>query len=431
MTRRVAVIGGAASPNGKLQTAADAPLQALEHEILAPLVIDAMAAAGLPKEEIDALVFAMCRPYTLQKYFATFMANYLRLPLKGTIMEVLGNGMTGGMAFDEAVNTVALGHADVALALGINMESQAASADHAMSTMRATGDVDFHTIFGFTPIAWYAMDAVRYMHEHGATRAELASVAVKDRRHASLNPIAQFKKPLTLEEVLAARPIVEPLGLYEVPPRGDGAVCLVVCAEEVAKATGRPYALVRGRGFFHEGAHQINEVPNDMTAFVSAQGAAAAAYQSAGITRGRSRSGGALRTLHDRAGARRRGAGADAARQGRRAGRRRRDRARRPHPDLHLGRLPVARPSRLRHGTADDLRAVGAAHPSRRRAAGAQRPPRRRQLRARQLQRRAGPHPGGRGMSLAVHRCARQRVPGRRASAPSPSRSGTRWPRGA
>ena len=284
MTRRVAVIGGAASPNGKLQSAADAPLQTLEHEILAPLVIDAMAAAGLPKEEIGALVFAMCRPYTLQKYFATFMANYLRLPLKGTIMEVLGNGMTGGMAFDEALNAVALGHADVALALGINMESQAVSAEHMMTTMRAVGDVDFHSIFGFTPISWYAMDAVRYMHEFGATRAELASVAVKDRRHASLNPIAQFKKPLTLEEVLAARPIVEPLGLYEVPPRSDGAVCLVVCAEDVAKATGRPYALVRGRGFLHEGAHQINEVPNDMTAFVSAQGAAAAAYRSAGIT---------------------------------------------------------------------------------------------------------------------------------------------------
>ena len=284
MTRRVAVIGGAASPIGKLQTAAGAPLQALEHEILAPLVIDAMAAAGLPKEEVGAIVFAMCRPYTLQKYFATFMANYLRLPLKGTIMEVLGNGMTGGMAFDEAVNAVALGHADVALALGINMESQASSAEHMMTTMRAVGDVDFHSIFGFTPISWYAMDAVRYMHEFGATRAELASVAVKDRRHAALNPIAQFRKPLTLEEVLAARPIVEPLGLYEVPPRSDGAVCLVVCAEDVAKAMGRPYALVRGRGFFHEGAHQINEVPNDMTAFASAQGAAAAAYRSAGIT---------------------------------------------------------------------------------------------------------------------------------------------------
>ena len=283
MTRRVAVIGGAASPIGKLQTAADAPLQALEHEILAPLVIDAMATAGLPKEEVGALVFAMCRPYTLQKYFATFMANCLRLPLTGTIMEVLGNGMTGGMAFDVAVNTVALGHANVALALGINMESQAASAEHAMSTMRATGDVDFHTIFGFTPIAWYAMDAVRYMHDFGATRAQLASVAVKNRRHAGLNPIAQFRKPLSLEEVLTARPIVEPLGLLEVPPRGDGAVCLVVCAEEVAKATGTPYALVRGRGFFHDGSHQLSDVPNDMIAFCAAQRAAAAAYGAAGI----------------------------------------------------------------------------------------------------------------------------------------------------
>jgi acetyl-CoA acetyltransferase len=281
--RRVAILGAAASPNGKLQRAADAPLQVLEHEILAPLVIEAMATAGLPKEEVDALIFAMCRPYTLQRYFATFMAHYLRLPLKGATLEVLGNGMTGGLAFDLAVNTVAVGQADVALALGINMESGAASADHAMSSMRATGDVDFHTIFGFTPIAWYAMDAARYMHEFGATREELASVAVKNRRHACLNPIAQFRKPLSLKEVVAARPIVEPLGLYDVPPRGDGAVCLVVCAEELAKAAGQPYAVVRGRGFFHEGAHQISEVPNDMTAFVAAQRAAAAAYGAARI----------------------------------------------------------------------------------------------------------------------------------------------------
>ncbi|MDP2377059.1 hypothetical protein [Reyranella sp.] len=169
---------------------------------------------------MDALCFAQCRPYTLQKYFPTFLANYLRLPLRGTIVEVMGNGMTGGLAFDEAVNVVAMGRADVALALGVNMESQANAAEHAMSTMRATGDVDFHTMFGFTPIAWYAMDAARYMHDYGVTRAELASVAVKDRAHAALNPIAQFRKPLSLEEVLAARPIVEPLGLFEVPPRG-------------------------------------------------------------------------------------------------------------------------------------------------------------------------------------------------------------------
>jgi acetyl-CoA C-acetyltransferase len=283
MARSVALIGTAAVPVGRHQSAEDEPLQVLEAEILSRLAAVALVDAGVEKRDIGSMVFSLPRPYTRQKYFATFMANYLRVSCSGTVMEVLGNGMTGGMAFDEAVNAVALGQTDVALALGINMESQANSAEHMMTTMRAVGDVDFHSIFGFTPISWYAMDAVRYMHEFGASRAELASIAVKDRRHASLNPIAQFRKPLTLEEVLAARPIVEPLGLYEVPPRSDGAVCLVVCAEDVAKAVGRPYALVRGRGFFHEGAHQINEVPNDMTAFVSAQGAAAAAYGSAGI----------------------------------------------------------------------------------------------------------------------------------------------------
>jgi acetyl-CoA acetyltransferase len=93
MTRRVAVIGGAASPIGKLQTAPDAPLQALEHEILAPLVLDAMAAADLPKEEIDALVFAMCRPYTLQKYFATFLGVLFIPVFYVTVRRLLGDKM--------------------------------------------------------------------------------------------------------------------------------------------------------------------------------------------------------------------------------------------------------------------------------------------------------------------------------------------------
>jgi len=150
--------------------------------------------------------------------------------------------------------------------------------------MRTTGDVDFHTSAGFTPIAWYAMDAMRYMHETGATREQLAAVAVKNRHHASLNPLAQYRKPITLEEVLAQRPIVEPLGLYDVPPRGDGAACLVLASEEVAKSLGRPYVLVRGRGFYHDGSHQINDVPNDMIGFEAAARASRDAYAQAGIT---------------------------------------------------------------------------------------------------------------------------------------------------
>ena len=280
---RVALVGAAAIPCARLQAARDAPLQVLEHESLAGCVIGAMRDAGLPKESIGAMVFTHPRPYTQQRYFGTFMANYLRIAADGVLMEVLGNGMTGGLAFDQAAQAVAAGRADVALALGVNFETAIPSAEHMNLIMRATGDLDFHEPFGFTPLSWYAMDAVRYMHEHGASRAQLASVAVKNRRHASLNPLAQFRKPVTLDEVLAQRPIVEPLGLYEVAPMSDGAACLVLAREEVAKELGRPYLLLRGRGFHHEGAHQICEIPNDMIRFDAAARAGRAAYAEAGI----------------------------------------------------------------------------------------------------------------------------------------------------
>lgn len=284
MTRKVALIGASAVPIGRHQVAETEALQVLEHEILSRIVVESVADAGVSKEDVGSMVFSLPRAYTRQKYFGTFMANYLRLPCTGSVLEVLGNGMTGGWAFDQAANDILLGRSNVALALGINMESATNAAEHMMSSMRATGDVDFHSSAGFTPISWYAMDAMRYMHEFGATRAELASIAVKNRHHASLNPLAQYRKPISLQDVLAQRMVVEPLGLYEVPSRGDGAVCLVLASEDVAKELGKPYVLVTGRGFYHEGAHQISEVPNDMIAFDSVRRAAATAYEQAGIS---------------------------------------------------------------------------------------------------------------------------------------------------
>ncbi len=279
----VTILGAAALPVGKWQTSGKADTQVLEHETLAKLVIDAVEDAGVDKRDISALVFALPRPYTLQKYFATFMANYLRLPCSGSVVEVMGNGMTAGLAFEAAANDIRLGRSRVTLALGINFETGTSAAEHMMSSMRATGDVDFHVPFGFTPISWYAMDAARYIYEFDSSREQLASVAVKNRRHAALNPIAQFRKPITLGDVLAQNPIVDPLGLYEVPPRSDGAVCLVLAEEEVSHSSNRPYVRIRGRGFFHEGAHQINEVPNDMIAFVSAATAGRGALAEAGV----------------------------------------------------------------------------------------------------------------------------------------------------
>ncbi len=283
MSVRAVIVGTSALPVRRYQTKPDAPLQVVEHELLARLVVEAMADAGVERSRVGAVVMAQPRPYTRQQYFSTFLTSYLRLPCSGIVMEVLGNGLTAALAFDKAVDEVLLGRAEVALALGINMETAVSARDHMMESMRKTGDVDFHAPAGFTPISWYALDMQRYMYEHGVTRAQIASVAVKNRAHAALNPLAQFRTPITLEEVLAQRPIVEPLGLYEVPPRGDGAACVVITTEDYARRLGVPYVAVRGRAFYHEGAHQISDTPTDMIAFNAAATAASAAYEHAGV----------------------------------------------------------------------------------------------------------------------------------------------------
>src|SRR5262245_66355751 len=116
MSRNVTIIGAAALPVGKWQSRPDDELEVLEHEVMARLVVEAATDAGVDKSDIGSLAFTLPRPYTRQKYFATFVTSYLGLSCTGAVSEVLGNGMTGGLAFENASNDILLGRADVALA---------------------------------------------------------------------------------------------------------------------------------------------------------------------------------------------------------------------------------------------------------------------------------------------------------------------------
>jgi acetyl-CoA acetyltransferase len=70
------------------------------------------------------------------------------------------------------------------------------------------------------------------MCDYGATRDQIASVAVKNHAHSVHNPYAQYQKPVSLEAVLAARPIADPLGLLDCSPISDGAAAVIVASAE-------------------------------------------------------------------------------------------------------------------------------------------------------------------------------------------------------
>jgi len=61
-------------------------------------------------------------------------------------------------------------------------------------------------------------------------------------------------------------------------------VALMIVSEDMARASGRPYVLVRGRGFEHEGLHQISDQPGDALSYASLQGASGRALTHAGVS---------------------------------------------------------------------------------------------------------------------------------------------------
>ena len=350
MTRSVAILGAAALPVAKWQKPRDAELQVLEHEILAKVVIEAVADAGVDRRR--DFIASLCAAAALHPA-EVFCDLHCELP--AAAMRRLGAGSPRQRHDRRRLHsrlrrtTSGLGKSRVALALGVNFESAIPAVEHMMNSMRATGDVDFHAPFGFTPISWYAMDAARYIHEFNSSREELASVSVKNRRHASLNPIAQFRKPITLDEVLRKSRSSNRSGSTRCR---HAATARPASCWSTRKSRRRPANLTSAsaaKDFFHEGAHQINEVPNDMIALVSAQKAGQAAYQEAGIVGVGYRSCRALRALHYHRGARERGARSGAARAGRPSLRGGRDVARRANSDLYVGRPAVARPSGACH----------------------------------------------------------------------------------
>lgn len=166
---------------------------------------------------------------------------------------------SGSTALRGAYLEVASGTCDVALALGVEKLFCGDTARSAAAMAQGTTLAKF----GFMFVALYAMQLRRWVEQYGVTKEQFAKVVVKNSYNGSLNPYAQFRKPLSIEEVLNSRVVAEPLTQYMCSTMGDGAAAAIVCAKEIArKYTSKPLVdiaaceLVSGTFTFPDEAHE-------------------------------------------------------------------------------------------------------------------------------------------------------------------------------
>ena len=137
-----------------------------------------------------------------------------------------------------------------------------------------------------TPASWAAMFARRYMHATGATSEALGWVALADRRHAATNPKAWFyEKPITMDDYMNSRWIVEPLRLLDCCQETDGGQAVVVTSLERARDLANPPAVVRAvaQGSWHGQDMMTSYYRDDMSQLPEMGLVARQLYENAGI----------------------------------------------------------------------------------------------------------------------------------------------------
>ena len=99
----------------------------------------------------------------------------------------------------------------------------------------SAADQQWESVFGATFPSLHAMIARRHMFQYGTTREQIAQVAVKNHKHGSLNPNAQFQREIDLKTVLRSGMVADPLGVFDCAPNSDGAAAVILCPMDKAK----------------------------------------------------------------------------------------------------------------------------------------------------------------------------------------------------
>jgi acetyl-CoA acetyltransferase len=236
LSNKVAIAGVGASPQGRLpgSSAITLGVEAFKR---------ALDDAGLKKSDIDGL---LTMPGTTSPEGSL---HYLRLgETLGIDPKYTGSMTMGGGTAGALVQMAAMAiHAGLATHVACVFGDSAKTGGSRFS--RASGWGDSWGIWGmFAAAANSAIAASRHMALYGTTSRQLGEVAVACRKHASLNPDAVMREPITIEDHQSSRWVVEPFHLLDCCLISDGGVCVIVTSLERAKDLRKPPVRIAGMG---------------------------------------------------------------------------------------------------------------------------------------------------------------------------------------
>jgi acetyl-CoA acetyltransferase len=191
------------------------------------------------------------------------------------MVQVENASASGSSAFRQAYLDVAYGVHDVAIAVGVDKPLTLTSPQKASGISDLVGN-------RVLPVTHFALLASRYMHDTGATREQIAAVAVKNARNAAHNPFAQRPKARSLDEVLAPPHISGIFTRLQCCPIGEGAAAAIIVSDDAIDRLG----LDRGRAIRIRSSVLQSETfygTANFDAELTAQ-TTAAALQQAGVT---------------------------------------------------------------------------------------------------------------------------------------------------
>ncbi|MBT8508898.1 acetyl-CoA acetyltransferase [Methanomicrobiaceae archaeon CYW5] len=173
--------------------------------------------------------------FVLQEHIGALIADYAGLAgnhIPATRVEAAC--ASGGLAFRQAYTTVASGLNDIVIAGGVEKMTDVGGSE-TTDALAAAADREWEGLVGATFPGLYAMIATDYMNRFGLTREQLAMVSVKNHANGAKNPIAQYRKNITVEDVMRSTQVADPLRLLDCSPVTDGAAAVILCPMEMAR----------------------------------------------------------------------------------------------------------------------------------------------------------------------------------------------------